>query len=137
MAREYTGPEYVNGQLTLKGMKQVLAEGGSVSYRGHLITSTEGLPPESALVASDPAAIARVRIGLTAQQDAIRLQLEQLDLKQDGLTFPAPLPLSAPRLADQPNLEVVAAPDGPTTAPKLVTPPSGEPPTAPGNGVKK
>lgn len=66
---------YEEGHMTHEGMRQVLAEGHGVIYKGRIITDPKHLPTPGELASGKPEAEAAVRKSLEAQISQLTAQL--------------------------------------------------------------
>lgn len=64
--------------LTHEQMREVIREGGSVLYRGRVISRIEDLPSPAVLAIGDPAKEQEIAHSLQAQIDQLQAQLAQL-----------------------------------------------------------
>lgn len=67
-----------SSKLSRRDMEDVIKQGGSVMYKGQVLTHVGHLPPEADLVAGDEEAEKRVAEELQRQRDAIDAQLAKL-----------------------------------------------------------
>jgi hypothetical protein len=73
---------YENHRLTRRGMEQVIAENGSVLYKGRVLTRVEHLPSEAELSTGDPERAATVRAALDRQIAALQADRASLETPQ-------------------------------------------------------
>lgn len=95
----YTGPEYVNGQLTRKGMQQVIAAGGSVLHyvekkhedengkpitlrHPQLLMTEAEIPSIAAFAKARPETQKDALAELTAKQNALQKEIDEVKAAQ-------------------------------------------------------
>jgi hypothetical protein len=72
------GAHWADGKLTRAGMEQAIKDGGSVMYKGKILTSLDQLPSEADLAAGDSQRESQARENLLKQKDAIDKELAKI-----------------------------------------------------------